>query len=177
MVETFSTITAWVIPILIGSILVHGYWAKVDVFAAFVEGAAEAVGLIVRILPYIVTMYFALELLQTSGALELLIRPLQGLLSYLHVPKEVIPVALIRPLSGPAAMAVVLKLMEEHGPDSLIGLMAGTIEGSTDTTMYIATVYFGSVGIKYTRYAIIVGLGADLVSFIASVVTCNWLFG
>ena len=69
MVETFSTITAWVIPILIGSILVHGYWAKVDVFAAFVEGAAEAVGLIVRILPYIVTMYFALELLQTSGAL------------------------------------------------------------------------------------------------------------
>ncbi len=177
MIDLLSSLATWVVPILIGTILIHGYWAKVDVFAAFIEGAGEAVGMVVRILPYIITIYFTLDLFQSSGALNLLIGPLQGLLSYLSVPKEVVPLAIIRPLSGPAAMAVVLRLMEKHGPDSLIGYMASTIEGSTDTTMYIATVYYGSVGVTRPRHSILVGLTADAAGFAAAVAVCNAIFG
>lgn len=164
------------VPLLVGSILVHAYRARINIFSAFVEGASEAVQVALRILPYIAAIYFALDIFQRSGALALVLTPIRDFFLAVHLPEEVVPLMIIRPLSGPAAMAVVLRLMEKFGPDSLIGYMAATIEGTTDTTMYVATVYYGSVGIENPRYSLFVGLASDLIGFAAAVAVCNLLY-
>lgn len=176
MIDLFIRFSMWALPLMIGVIVLHGYLTKVDIFSCFVEGAADAITLVVKILPYIVAIYFAVELFQTSGALDWVLRPLQSILDSTGAPAEILPLLIVRPMCGSAAMSLVLKLMEKYGPDSLIGFMAATIEGSTDTTMYVAGVYFGSVGVKNPRYAVLVGLVADFAGFAASVIICNLLF-
>ena len=176
MIDFFIRFSMWALPLLIGVVILHGYLSKVDIFSCFVEGATEAVTMVVKILPYIVAIYFAVELFQVTGALDWLLRPFHSILKVTGPPAEVLPLLIIRPMSGSAAMSLVLKLMEKYGPDSLIGLMAATIEGSTDTTMYIIGVYFGSVGVKNPRYAVLVGLAADVAGFVASILFCNLFF-
>ncbi len=176
MIDFFMRLSVWALPVLIGIIVLHGYLRKVDIFNCFVEGAAEALTVVVKITPYVVAIYFAVGLFQGTDALAWLLRPLKPFLTLVGAPAEVLPLLIIRPLSGSAAMSLVMQLMEKYGPDSLIGYTAATIEGSTDTTMYIVSVYFGSVGIKNPRYAILVGLAADFAGFIASIIICNLLF-
>jgi len=176
MSDVISKLSVWMIPVLVASILVHAYRAKINIFSSFVEGAAEAVDVVIKILPYITAIYFALDIFQRSGALSLVLSPIRGFFRSVHLPEEVVPLMVIRPLSGPAAMAVVLRLMERYGPDSLIGYMAATIEGTSDTTMYIATVYYGSVGVENPRYSILVGLTSDLIGFATAVAICNLLY-
>lgn len=176
MIDFLIRFSVWALPILIGIIVLHGYLSKVDIFTCFVEGATEALTLVVKITPYIVAIYFAVGLFQSTNALTWLLRPLKSLLDFIGAPVEVLPLLIIRPISGSAAMSLVMQLMEKYGPDSLIGYTAATIEGSTDTTMYIVSVYFGSVGIKNPRYAVLVGLAADFTGFMASIIFCNLLF-
>lgn len=169
--------SAWAIPVLLAFIPLYGYLRGVRVYDAFIEGAREGLEVAVRILPYMVSIFVALAVFRASGALELLARLVAPLTSWLGVPPEVLPLMLIRPLSGGAALAVTAELLQRYGPDSYIGRLASTMHGSTDTTFYVLTLYFGSVGVKNPRYAVVSGVAADLAGFVAAVLAVRWWFG
>jgi spore maturation protein B len=180
-VETFiriiSTYSVWSVPIILGVTLFHGFIKGVSIYDVFVEGAKEGFNLAIRLVPYIIGIYVAIGVFRESGALYLMINLIKPVLSIFNVPGEVIPLMIVRPISGPAALALSVDLFDAHGPDSLIGRMASTIQGSTDTTLYILAIYFASVEIKNARYAIPVGLMADVIGFLAAVYVCNIFFG
>ena len=132
------------------------------VYDEFVEGAKEGFGVILKIIPFLVTMLVAIGMFKGAGGIELLARALAPVLAPLHFPTDLLPLALMRPLSGSATLALFTDIVHRLGPDNIVSLMAATIYGSTETTFYVAAVYFGSVGIKQTRHAIPAGLLADL---------------
>ena len=170
------TAAVWVIPLFIFIVLVYAVVQKVDVFDTFVEGAQEGFSTAVNLIPYLVAMLVAIGLLRASGALELLIKIMAPLLARFNVPGEIVPLAIMRPLSGSGALGITAEILYNFGPDSFLGRLASTMQGSTDTTFFILTVYFGSVGIRRTRHALAVGLLADLAAFIASIVICTLVF-
>jgi spore maturation protein B len=150
---------------------------QVQVYSEFVEGAKEGFQIAVRIIPYLVGMLVAIGVFRESGCLEVLKSILQPVLSLLQIPSELIPMILMRPLSGSGSIAVLSDLARQFGPDNILSYMAATIYGSAETTFYVVAVYFGSVGITRTRHAIPAGLLADLVGVIAAVFVCRMLFG
>lgn len=164
-------------PAFLFLVFFHGFVKKVDVFEAFVEGAQDAFQLVIRLMPYVVGIYVAIGIFRTSGALELLAAGLAPLLTWAGIPEEVLPLFIVRPLSGPAALGMTAELINQYGPDSFVGRLAATIDGSTDTTIYILAIYFASVGIKKARYALPVGLIADGIGFFASIYICYLIFG
>jgi spore maturation protein B len=177
MLTAVSDILAvWTIPALLLAILVFGYLRRVPVYEVFVEGAAEGFQTTLRIMPFLVAMLVAIGILRASGALDDCIALLQPALSALGVPPELVPLAIMRPLSGTGSLGLVSELLAAEGPDSLVGKMAATLLGSTDTTFYILTVYFGAVGIRRPRYAVFVGLMGDLTGFAATIYVCRLLF-
>lgn len=155
----------------------YGLMKKQPVYELFVEGAAEGVTMALQILPYLLAMLLSVAVFRASGAFAALAGWLTPVTEFFGIPGEVLPLALMRPLSGSGALALTADIINESGPDSFPGLLASVMQGSTDTTFYILAVYFGSVGIKKYRYAVTVGLSADMVSFIASCVVCRALFG
>lgn len=157
------------LPSTLALILVIGIMRRVPLFDTFIEGAKEGFGTSINLIPQLIAMMVAVSIFRSSGALTLLIHAVQPLLVRLHFPSELLPLALLRPISGAGSLAVVTDLFRTHGPDSLIGRMASVMQGSSDTTLYVLTVYFGSVGIRNARYAVKVGLLSDLVSAFASV--------
>ncbi len=167
---------SWFIPIFLLLVFLHGAYKKVPLYDTFVEGAKEGLSMAVRLLPYVVGIYMAVGLFRTSGAMDALLAPLKPALAILGVPAEVLPLMVARPLSGPAALGITSDLIDKYGPDSFIGRLASTIDGSCDTTLYILAVYFASVGIKNPRYSLPVGLLADVSGFIASVIICRIVF-
>lgn len=164
-------------PLFLFTIFVYAYLKKVNVFETFVEGAEEAFHLVMRLMPFVVGIYVAIGIFRSSGALDLLASLLRPVISFLGIPQEVLPLLIVRPLSGPAALGITADLITRHGPDSFIGRLAATIDSCTDTTIYILAVYFASVGIKKARYSLPVGLLADLMGFFASVYICHRVFG
>lgn len=138
-------------------------------YEAFVEGAAEGFHTAVRIMPYLVAMMAAVAVVRGSGALAALTGWLEPVLSVLGVPPDLVPLALMRPLSGTGSLGLVTEILRTHGPDSLTGRIASTVLASTDTTFYVLTVYFGAVGIANPRYAVGVGLLGDMIGFAGSV--------
>ncbi len=169
-------IAIWLIPILIVVAIVGSLRRGVNLFDRFIEGAAEGFAISVRLIPYLVAMLVAITLFQESGAMELAARALGPLLERLRIPVELLPLALMRPLSGSASLALGADIMARRGADSLIGRIASTMIGSTETTLYVLTVYFGAVGIYRSRHALPTGLLADLGGFIAAVLVCRVLF-
>ena len=155
----------------------YGLAKKQPVYEQFVAGAAEGVGMALQILPYLLAMLLSIAVFRASGAFAALADALAPLTEALGVPGEVLPLALMRPLSGSGALALTADVISQAGPDSFPGLLASVMQGSTDTTFYILAVYFGSVGVKRYRYALTVGLSADLMSFIASLLVCRLFFG
>jgi spore maturation protein B len=121
-------------------------------------------------------MLVALSVFRASGAMELLARLMDPITSKLGFPSQILPLMIVRPLSGAGALAVTADLLKTHHPDSYIGRLASIMQGSTDTTFYVLTVYFGAVGIRKTRYAAGVGLAADVVGFLTALWACNWFF-
>lgn len=176
MIELFSTLSKWMIPMFILVVMVSGQLRKVNVFETFVDGAKEGFWLSIRLIPYVLAVYVAFGILRESGGLHILVVLLSPLLRLFGIPPEVVPLMIVRPLSGPASLGLTVNIMEYHGPDSLIGKMAATIDGSTDTTLYIMALYFGAVGIKHVRYAMVVGLAADITAFVAAVFFVKWIF-
>lgn len=176
MYNFVSLLSVWSIPLLIAFILVYGYVRKVAVYETFVEGAKGGLVTTLRILPHLIAMMVAITLFRESGALDLLLGWMEPLLTYIRVPAEVVPLALLRPLSGTGSLALATDLIAQYGPDSLIGRLASTIQGSTDTTLYVLTVYFGAVGIRNSAYALKVGLWSDLFGVVASLIVVYMIF-
>jgi spore maturation protein B len=177
MFELITTISVWAIPALIGFILIYGLAKGVPVYETFVDGAKDGFNMAISIIPHLVGMMVAVSIFRTSGALDYLLAAIAPLLSVLQVPSEVVPLALIRPISGAGALAITSDLIEQYGPDSFIGRLASTMQGSTDTTLYIITVYFGAIGVRKIGYALKVGLLADLAGMAAAILIVTLVFG
>jgi spore maturation protein SpmA len=161
------------IPFLLSFFPIYAAARGIKVYDQFVEGAKEAFNVILRIIPFLVTMLVGIGMFKGAGGIDLLTKLLSPILTPLHFPTDLVPLALMRPLSGSATLALLTDVVHRLGPDNIISLMAATIYGSTETTFYVAAVYFGSVGIKQTRHAIPAGLLADLTGVIASVIICR----
>lgn len=170
-----QVLSAWAIPLLLVAIPLSAYLKGVRVYEVFCEGAKEGFETAVRILPYLVAMFIAIGVMRESHALDTLLSWVSGPVSALGIDPELLPLALMRPLSGSGSLALLAELLEEHGPDSLIGLIASTMQGSTETTFYVLTVYFGAVGVTRARHSLGVGLAADLAGFLCSIVAVRWL--
>ncbi len=175
--EWISTISIWLIPLLIMFILLYGTIKRVPTYETFVEGAKEGFGMAVSIIPYLVGMLVAISVFRASGAMDFFIELIKPGLQAIGVPTEIVPLALIRPISGTGALGMTSDLIATYGPDSFIGRLASTMQGSTDTTFYVLTVYFGAVGIKKMGDALKVGLLADVVGIVVSITIVTIVFG
>lgn len=174
--QIISHVSVWAIPIFLLGIPVYGAIKGVKVYESFVEGAKEGFKVGVRIIPYLVAILVAVGMLRGAGAIDMLARWLDPILRRVGMPAEILPLALMRPLSGSGSMGIVTELIKAHGPDSFIARLAASAYGSTETTFYVLAVYFGSVGIKKARHAVVSGLFADIVSLIAAVTICRLVF-
>ncbi|HUK66210.1 MAG TPA: nucleoside recognition domain-containing protein [Anaeromyxobacteraceae bacterium] len=172
-----EALSAWAVPLLLAGIPLFAITRKVNVYSAFLEGAKEGFATAVRIIPALVAVVVALGMLEASGALEGGARLLAPLLAHLSLPASVMPMLLVRPLSGSAALGVVAEVLRREGPDSYAGRLASVMAGSTETTFYVLAVYMGAVGVKRYRQALPAGLVADLVGFTASVLLVKAFFG
>ncbi len=176
MAELISAGARWVLPLFLVGIPLYGYVRRVDVYAAFVEGAQGGFWTAIKIIPFMVAILTALSVFRASGAMDAFIKALTPVGRLIHLPGEVIPLLILRPLSGSASLAYSADLMRMFGPDSLIGLLGSAVQGSTDTTFFVLTVYFGSVGVRNVRYSVAVGLMGDVVGFAAALVAAKLLF-
>ncbi|MGY8781014.1 MAG: spore maturation protein [Fidelibacterota bacterium] len=181
MIDSFvgiiNEISKYIIPFLLVGIPFYGLaFKKVKVYESFVEGAKDGFTIAVRIIPYLVAILVAIGMFRASGALDLLLDFLSPVLSFIGFPPENLPLALMRPLSGSGSLGLLTDLVNQHGADSLIAKIGATMFGSTETTFYVLAVYFGSVGIRKTRHAIMAGLFADAVGIISAVYVCRFFF-
>jgi spore maturation protein B len=171
-----SFISVWAIPVFLLGIPLYGAIRRVKVYESFVEGAKEGFQVGIRIIPYLVAILVAIGMLRGAGAIDLLARALDPLLRWSGIPAEILPLAIMRPLSGSGSLGIVTELVKTHGPDSFLSRLAATAYAGTETTFYVLAVYFGAVGIKKARHAVAAGLFADVVSLIASVIICRLVF-
>lgn len=164
------------IPLLVLLVVVHGILKKIDVYDVFIEGAKESFGMIIELFPTLIGMILGINIFLKSGVLEFVLQGLTPFFSYLKLPLEIIPMALMRPISGSSTLAILNTIFETFGPDGYLGTLASVIQGSTDTTFYVLTLYFGSIGIKKIKYAMWAGLCADVIGIVSSVIIVNLLF-
>ena len=176
-VRIVSAVSKLSIPFLLSAFPLYAALRRVKVYEEFVEGAKEGFDVAIRIIPYLVAMLVAVGMFRAAGGIDLLSRALAPVMNVLGFPTDLLPMVLVRPLSGSGALGFFTELVKQFGPDSLIARMAGTIYGSTETTFYVLAVYFGSVAVKRTRHAVLAGLTADLVSVIVAVIVCRAMFG
>jgi len=174
--DIIKTISTWAIPFFLVVIPLYGALRKVKVYESFVEGAKGGVQTAVRIIPYLVAMLVAIGMLRAAGAIDMMTNSLTPLLNRLHFPAEVLPLGIMRMLSGSGSLGMVTELVSVHGPDSFMGRLAATVYGSTETTFYVLAVYFGAVGIRKTRHAVIAGLTSDVAALVAAVIVCRLAF-
>jgi spore maturation protein SpmA len=172
----FNALSPLAIPFLLTFFPLYAAGRRISVYTEFIEGAKEGFTITVRIVPYLVGMLVAIAVFRESGALDLLKDLLNPILNWFQFPSDLLPMVLIRPLSGSGSIAILNDLVKQLGPDNILSYMAATIYGSAETTFYVVAVYFGSVGITRTRHAIPAGLFADFVGVIASVLACRLLF-
>lgn len=161
---------------MIGFILIYGTLKKVATYEVFVEGGKEGVKIAISIIPFLIGMLVAITVFRESGALEFFVGLIRPALLALGIPPEIVPLAIIRPISGTAALGMMSDIVAAYGPDSFIGRLASTLQGSTDTTLYVLTVYFGAVGIRKMGDALKVGLLADLVGIAAAIFIVTIMF-
>ncbi len=164
------------VPFLLTFLPLYAALRRVKVYEQFCEGAKEAFATAQRIIPFLVAMLIAIRLLRDSGVMQMLTDILHPVLSFLHFPADLLPLAIMRPLSGSASQGIFVDLVKTHGADSLIAKMAATIYGSTETTFYVLAVYFGSVGLRKMRHAVAVGLTADIVALAVAITICRVMF-
>ncbi|MCB9663676.1 MAG: spore maturation protein [Alphaproteobacteria bacterium] len=175
----YGTVVApWIIPGLAFGMIAYGTVQGVPVYESFVAGAREGWDLAVRIIPYLVAILVAVGMLQASGALDVVIGVLDPVTSRLGLPGAALPMALLRPLSGSGALGVMVATMQDPatGPDTYVGFLVSTLQGSTETTFYVLAVYFGAVGVKRVRHALAAALTADAAGILGAVVACSAYF-
>ncbi|MCF3629896.1 nucleoside recognition domain-containing protein [Thalassospiraceae bacterium LMO-SO8] len=172
-------IAPWIVPGLMVALLGFGAAKRVAVYECFVEGAKDGFNVALRIIPYLVAILTAVAMFRASGAMDAVVGPLGAVTSLIGLPAEALPMALLRPLSGSGAYGVLASIIQDpaHGPDSLVGYLVSTFQGSTETTFYVLAVYFGAVGIRRIRHALFAALLADVAGIGAAVFIVNQLYG
>lgn len=175
MMKLMSFISNLAMPSIILIIVIYGMIQKNKIFDDFLDGAKEGLEIVLSIFPTLIGIFLAIGALRSSGVLDIIINFLLPILNVIHFPTEVMPLAILRPISGSSSIAIATDIMKNYGVDSTIGMIASTIMGSTETTLYTIAIYTGCVKIKKTRFVLIAALTADLVGIIVSVVICRIL--
>lgn len=173
--QLVSFISNLAMPILILGIVLYGFKEKINVFDVFLEGAKEGLEITISIFPTLIGLFMAIGALRASGVLDIIAYILTPILNFINFPSEVMPLALIRPISGSSSIAVATDIMKNFGVDSILGTIASTIMGSTETTLYTIAIYTSCVKIKKTRGVLAASLIADVVGILASVMVCRIL--
>lgn len=176
MFEIIAELSRWAIPVILLIVPVIAVLRGVKVYETFIDGAEEGFATAIKTIPYLVAMMVAISIFRASGAMEVLVAALSPALNFIGLPAEVLPHAIMRPLSGGAALGIASDIIKTYGPDSFLGRLVSTMQGSCDTTFYVLTLYFGSVGIKKYRYSVLLGLVADFTTLAASVFIVRTLF-
>lgn len=174
--SVISEISSWIIPGLISIVLIYSIIKKVPSYELFVEGGKEGIKIAFSIIPYLVGMLVAITTFKTSGLMDYLIKFISPLFSSLQIPSEIVPIALIRPISSNAALAMVNNVLAVDGPDSFIGKLASVVHGSNDTTMFVLTVYFGAIGMKKMGDAVKIALIGDLFGIVSAIFIVIYLW-
>lgn len=175
-IRVVSAVSLLSIPFLLSVVPLFAMLRRVKVYEEFVDGAKEGFDVAIRIIPYLVAMLVAVGMFRAAGGIDMLSHWLSPVLNAVGFPTDLLPMVLVRPLSGSGSLGFFTELVKHFGPDNLISRMGGTIYGSTETTFYVLAVYFGAVGIKRTRYALLAGLTADFVSVVVAVIVCKIVF-
>jgi len=172
------SVSPWIIPVLMVGFLVFGIVRRVRVYEVFVEGAKDGFRVALRIIPYLVAILVAVDMLRASGAMDAIVGILGGITGRFGLPAEALPMALMRPLSGSGAYGILASIINDPaiGPDSYTGYLVSTLQGSTETTFYVLAVYFGAVQVRRVRHALAAALTADVAGVIFAVLACSFFF-
>lgn len=169
-------ISNFVLPLIVVVIVVYGIYKKVNIFDVFIEGVKEGIKITIDIFPTIFAMIIAISILLKCNIIFDISKCFKSFFEYIHFPYELLPLALLRPLSGSSSLLIMNNILQNCGADSYIGRVASVIQGSTDTTIYIIGLYFGSIGIKKIKYSLLVGLLSDLICIILALIVVNIVF-
>ena len=165
-----------IIPLMVLFVIIYGLLKRVNIYDEFLNGATESFDMILKIFPCLLAMILGVNILLKSGIINFIYLLIKPLFNLLNIPIQIFPMMIMRPISGTSTLAILNNIFVNYGPDSFIGRLGSVIQGSTDTTFYVLTLYFGSIGIKKIRYAMIAGLFADLVGITASVIITKFFF-
>ena len=168
--------TNYIIPVVVLFIIFYGLIKEVDIYDVFLEGVKEGLGMVLKIFPTMFAMVMSVDVLVKSNFLSDITIFIKPILNFLGFPGELLPLAVMRPISGSSSLVLMNEIFKTYGVDSYLGRIASVIQGSTDTTIYIIGLYFSSIGIKKIRYSLVVGLMADLCAVILSVIMINLIF-
>ncbi len=176
MIKILNTLSLYIIPLIIAIILIHAMFKKTPSYEAFVEGASEGFNIAIRIIPYLIAIMVAVAAFRASGAIDILGKFLAPVLEYFKIPTENLIIMLTRSLSGSATLGVLADIIHQTGANSYATKLAAVITGSSETTFYVAAVYFGAVGIKKFRHALLAGILADITGLICAIWICSIFF-
>lgn len=171
-----STISKLMIPLFVISVILYGLKKKVSIYDSFLDGAKEGLITAFNIFPSVIAMVFAVNILLNSHIIEAVFKFIEPILNIINIPLSILPMAIVRPISGTASLAIMNDIFANFGPDSYIGRIASVLQGCTDTTIYVLALYFGSVKISKTKHALSTGLFADLIGVLASFIIVNHFF-
>lgn len=176
MKEIFNLISIWLIPALVAIILIHGLIKKVPCYEVFTDGAKEGLFVAIKILPYLVAIIVSVSMFRASGAIEYLADLLKGPLEYFKIPIDTLPLMITRSMSGSATLGIFSDIVSANGANSYAAKLAAIITGSSETTFYVLAVYFGAVGIKKVRFALLAGVLADIAGIFAAIFVAQYFF-
>ncbi|EKE04349.1 MAG: hypothetical protein ACD_20C00085G0006 [uncultured bacterium] len=176
MKEIIQVLSAWAIPLMLVLIPVWALYKRVPLYETLIDGAKEGFSVGVKIIPYLVAILVAIGMFRASGAIDMIAHAFSPLLGLIGMPADVLPLAIIRPLSGSGALGIMTEIATQHGGDSYTARLAAVMVGSSETTFYVLAVYFGSVGVTKFRHAIAAGLIADIAGMLAALFICQLIF-
>jgi len=165
--------SSYILPAFIGTILISGLIRKTDTYSCFLEGAKDGLMSTVQIAPALIGLLAAIGMMRSSGLMDFIVAILSPITSLFNIPKELLPLMLMRPVSGSGSLAIVSDILHTYGPDSNIGFVAAVMMGSTETTFYAISVYFAAAGIRKTRYTVIAALTADVIGMLVCILLCK----
>ncbi len=170
------SLSAYAVPAIVGVIILYALIRKCEVYSSFTSGATDGLRTALSIAPQLVGLLVAIKMFSASGAMDSIVKLIAPVAEFLHIPTEVVPFALLRPVSGSGSLAMATDIFAKYGADSFAGRVASVMMGSTETTFYVSAVYFGAVGVKNTRHALTCALCADALSLALSIIVCTLMF-
>ena len=176
MINALNTLSVWILPVIISTILIYGAYKKVPLYETFTDGAKEGFWTAVKILPYLVAIMVAVSMFRSSGALDFLYNVFKTPLEALKIPSDTLSLMITRSLSGSATLGIFSEIVGTHGADSYAAKLSAVITGSSETTFYVIAVYFGAVGVKKLRHAVLTGILSDLVGIICAIIVSRFFF-